>query len=112
MFSWRCFPFVESAPRAYRLKASNAAPLSSTSAGTFPSKSANPLNVFNVHSEKSVEFSLKGLNRLFDDSERAALAPVTHRHDADDCDSHGEQHHRQQPSNTGDCPRQPYFFVP
>jgi hypothetical protein len=28
---------VESAPRAYRLKASNAAPLSSTSAGTFPS---------------------------------------------------------------------------
>jgi hypothetical protein len=28
--------FVESAPRAYRLKASNAAPLSSTSAGTFP----------------------------------------------------------------------------
>jgi hypothetical protein len=23
--SWRCFPFVESAPRAYRLKASNAA---------------------------------------------------------------------------------------
>src|SRR6185437_7605375 len=36
MFSWRCFPFVESAPRAYRLKASNAAPLSSTSAGTFP----------------------------------------------------------------------------
>ena len=24
--SWRCFPFVESAPRAYRLKASNAAP--------------------------------------------------------------------------------------
>ena len=76
------------------------------------SKSANPLNVFNGHSEKSVEFSLKGLNRLFDDSERVALAPVTHRHDADDCDSHGEQHHRQQPSNTGDCPRQPYFFVP
>jgi hypothetical protein len=38
MFSWRCFPFVESAPRAYRLKASNAAPLSSTSAGTFPSR--------------------------------------------------------------------------
>jgi hypothetical protein len=36
MFSWRCFPFVESAPRAYRLKASNAAPLSSTSAGTLP----------------------------------------------------------------------------
>src|SRR5215470_12568417 len=36
MFSWRCFPFVESASRAYRLKASNAAPLSSTSAGTFP----------------------------------------------------------------------------
>src|SRR4051812_49911376 len=25
MSSWRCFPFVESAPRAYRLKASNAA---------------------------------------------------------------------------------------
>jgi hypothetical protein len=39
MFSWRCFPFVESAPRAYRLKASNAAPLSSTSAGTFPGTS-------------------------------------------------------------------------
>src|SRR6476620_4731422 len=36
MFSWRCFPSVESAPRAYRLKASNAAPLSSTSGGTFP----------------------------------------------------------------------------
>jgi hypothetical protein len=30
---------VESAPRAYRLKASNAAPLSSTSAGTFPPES-------------------------------------------------------------------------
>ena len=29
---------MESAPRAYRLKASNAAPLSSTSAGTFPAK--------------------------------------------------------------------------
>jgi hypothetical protein len=40
MFSWRCFPFVESAPRAYRLKASNAAPLSSTSAGTFPQADA------------------------------------------------------------------------
>jgi transposase len=38
MFSWRCFPFVESAPRAYRLKASNAAPSSSTSAGTFPNQ--------------------------------------------------------------------------
>src|SRR4051794_2126292 len=36
MFSWRCFPLVESAPRAYRLKASNAAPASSTSTGTFP----------------------------------------------------------------------------
>jgi hypothetical protein len=29
-------PFVDSTPRAYRLKASNAAPLISTSAGTFP----------------------------------------------------------------------------
>ena len=29
MSSWRCFPFVDSAPRAYRLKASNAAPSSS-----------------------------------------------------------------------------------
>jgi hypothetical protein len=28
--------FVESAPRAYRLKASNAAPASSTSTGTIP----------------------------------------------------------------------------
>src|SRR5712691_6468828 len=36
MFSWRCFPFVDSTPRAYRLKASNAAPLISTSAGTIP----------------------------------------------------------------------------
>jgi hypothetical protein len=36
MFSWRCFPFVESSPRAYRLKASNAAPSSSTSVGTIP----------------------------------------------------------------------------
>src|SRR3981189_1934256 len=36
MSSWRCFPFVDSAPRAYRLKASNAAPSSSTSTGTFP----------------------------------------------------------------------------
>jgi hypothetical protein len=33
MFSWRCFPFVDSTPRAYRLKASNAAPLISTSVG-------------------------------------------------------------------------------
>jgi hypothetical protein len=30
------------------------------------SKSANPLNDFNGHSEKSVEYSLKGIN---DDSE-------------------------------------------
>jgi hypothetical protein len=36
MFSWRCFPFVDSTPRAYWLKASNAAPLISTSVGTFP----------------------------------------------------------------------------
>src|SRR3981081_994249 len=36
MSSWRCFPFVDSTPRAYRLKASNAAPSSSTSTGTFP----------------------------------------------------------------------------
>jgi hypothetical protein len=33
---WRCFPFVESAPRAYRLKASNAAPPISTFAGAIP----------------------------------------------------------------------------
>jgi hypothetical protein len=32
----RCFPFVESAPRAYRLKASNAASPISTSIGTTP----------------------------------------------------------------------------
>src|SRR6266508_6146728 len=38
MSSWRCFPFVDSAPRAYRLKASNAAPSSSTSTGTIPTK--------------------------------------------------------------------------
>src|SRR6266700_28129 len=38
MFSWRCFPFVDSTPRAYRLKASNAAPLISTSVGTSPRK--------------------------------------------------------------------------
>jgi hypothetical protein len=36
MFSWRCFPFVDSTPQAYRLKASNAAPPISTSAGTSP----------------------------------------------------------------------------
>src|SRR5712692_9966144 len=36
MCSWRCFPFVDSTPRAYRLKASNAAPSISTSTGTFP----------------------------------------------------------------------------
>src|SRR4051794_23929200 len=40
MFSWRCFPFVDSTPRAYRLKASNAAPLISTLAGTFPISAA------------------------------------------------------------------------
>jgi hypothetical protein len=34
------------------------------------SKSAYPLNPFNGHSEKRVEFSLKGINRLADDSER------------------------------------------
>jgi hypothetical protein len=33
------------------------------------SKSANPLNDFNGHSEKSVEYSLKGINRLANDSE-------------------------------------------
>jgi hypothetical protein len=33
-FPWRCFPFADSTPRAYRLKVSNAAPLFSTSAGT------------------------------------------------------------------------------
>jgi hypothetical protein len=37
MSSWRCFPFVDSTPRAYRLKASNAASSSSTSNGTIPS---------------------------------------------------------------------------
>src|SRR6266704_2861106 len=35
VFPWRCFPFADSTPRAYRLKVSNAAPLFSTSAGTF-----------------------------------------------------------------------------
>jgi hypothetical protein len=38
MSSWRCFPFVDSTPRAYRLKASNAASSSSTSNGTIPKK--------------------------------------------------------------------------
>jgi hypothetical protein len=33
------------------------------------SKSANPLNDFNGHSENSVEYSLKGINRLASDSE-------------------------------------------
>ena len=33
------------------------------------SKSANRLNDFNGHSEKSVEYSLKGINRLAADSE-------------------------------------------
>jgi transposase len=36
-FSWRCFPFVESAPQAYRLKASNAASPISTFSGAIPS---------------------------------------------------------------------------
>jgi hypothetical protein len=45
MFSWRCFPFVESAPRAYRLKASNAAPSSSTSTGTIPSEGIDSDNL-------------------------------------------------------------------
>jgi hypothetical protein len=36
-FSWRCFPFVESAPQAYRLKASDAASPISTFSGTIPS---------------------------------------------------------------------------
>src|SRR4051812_3813832 len=44
MFSWRCFPLVESAPRAYRLKASNAAPASSTSTGTFPAAAPTPVS--------------------------------------------------------------------
>src|SRR5438046_4355141 len=47
MCSWRCFPFVDSTPRAYRLKASNAAPLISTSAGTFPDE--KPLRIFPTH---------------------------------------------------------------
>ena len=34
--SWRCFPLVESVPRAYRLKASNAASSISTMIGTSP----------------------------------------------------------------------------
>jgi hypothetical protein len=33
------------------------------------SKSANTLNDFNGHSEKRVEYSLKGINRLANDSE-------------------------------------------
>jgi hypothetical protein len=40
---------VESAPRAYRLKASNAAPLSSTSAGTFPGIAARQLHALRQH---------------------------------------------------------------
>jgi hypothetical protein len=37
--SWRCFPLVESAPRAYRLEASNAASSISTMIGTSPRRS-------------------------------------------------------------------------
>src|SRR6476659_10099768 len=48
MFSWRCFPSVESAPRAYRLKASNAAPLSSTSGGTFPGTAGTCIYIFSL----------------------------------------------------------------
>jgi hypothetical protein len=39
--------FVESAPRAYRLKASNAAPLISTSAGTFPKSKVGEITMDN-----------------------------------------------------------------
>src|SRR6266487_3696844 len=45
VFPWRCFPFADSTPRAYRLKVSNAAPLFSTSAGTFRRK----INSHNPH---------------------------------------------------------------
>src|SRR6202166_3272717 len=36
LMALRCFPFVKSAPRAYRLKASNAAPPISTCTGAMP----------------------------------------------------------------------------
>jgi hypothetical protein len=79
MFSWRCFPFVESAPRAYRLKASNAAPLSSTSAGTFPptaaqraegAKPGSPMNSQEaqrqMHAQPSVAEQPKGEGQTAD----------------------------------------------
>src|SRR5262249_48151096 len=52
--------FVESAPRAYRLKASNAAPPISTSIGTIPTAGIaheikNPLNFVNNFSGVSAE---------------------------------------------------------
>src|SRR6266581_2810650 len=51
VFPWRCFPFADSTPRAYRLKVSNAAPLFSTSAGTFRMNCHEPhLQILRRHS--------------------------------------------------------------
>jgi hypothetical protein len=50
--------FVESAPRAYRLKASNAAPASSTSTGTIPALYRTRHN----ETISETHFSLRGVS--------------------------------------------------
>jgi len=61
MSSWRCFPFVESAPRAYRLKASNAAPSSSTSIGTIPTEKLEADMPAMLSEHKDIAAALKKL---------------------------------------------------
>jgi len=75
------------------------------------SKSANPLNDFNGHSEKSVEYSLKGINTTIQNEHgigvcyrEAHSSPTAQHHDADDCNSHSDQHHRQRPPHSSNRP--------
>src|SRR5712691_10015232 len=91
MFSWRCFPFVDSTPRAYRLKASNAAPLISTSAGTIPIAPAQPMITAEIVCAEQANFRGnrfidEGFNRTHSKVINDARDYVTLAlHRADDC---------------------------
>jgi hypothetical protein len=71
-------PFVESAPRAYRLKASNAAPPSSTSAGTFPARRTLDLRKIHQVGRIVIKFGVNE-HRLADGAVANCLPDCTNR---------------------------------
>src|ERR1700704_5167157 len=84
MSSWRCFPFVDSAPRAYRLKASNAAPSSSTSTGTFRRdvvcNNSVKMSAHHLPDDTAIARSAHGLQQMRSRRRRspAGLEPARH----------------------------------